>query len=184
MNWWAVVIRGIIAILFALLTFLWPGITLALVVALFGAYAFIDGVFALISAWRAAHGHTRWGAFLFEGIVGILAGIGALLAPGVTLAVLIFIIAGWAIITGVLEIMAGVRLRRHIAGEILLIVAGILSMLFGVLIFWAPGFGALAIVTWIGIYALMFGILMLIVGFRMRRLQPIGPLATPGTGVL
>lgn len=184
MNWWAVVIRGVIAILFALLTFSWPGITLALIVAFFGAYAFIDGIFALISAWRAAHGHTRWGAFLFEGVVGILAGIGALLAPGVTLAVLIFIVAGWAIVTGVLEIMAGVRLRRHIAGEILLIAAGILSILFGVFIFWAPGFGALAIVTWLGAYALIFGILLLVVGFRMRRLQPLGPVAPPRSGVL
>ena len=108
-NWWALALRGVIAILFAIITFTIPGMTLAILVMLFGAYALVDGVFAIIATFRAAHGHRRWGAFLLEGVVGILAGLATLTNPIAVAAVLIYIIAGWAIITGILEIAAGFR---------------------------------------------------------------------------
>jgi len=180
MNWWALALRGVIAILFAILTFVVPGLTLAAIVLLFGAYALIDGVFALISAVRAAHGHGRWGAFLIEGIVGVIAGIVTLAAPAVTLAFLIYVVAGWAVITGVLEIMAAMRLRRHVTGEWLLILTGIVSIIFGAAIFAAPIVGAIAITWWLGVYALIFGALTLTLAFRLKTLHgaalaPVGP---------
>ena len=174
-HWWALALRGVLAILFALMTFVVPGITLAVLVILFGAYALVDGIVAIVSAIRAAHGHRRWGAFLVEGIVGILAGLVTLFMPGVTLAFLIYIVGAWAIVTGVLEIAAAVRLRKHVAGEWLLILTGVVSILFGIAVFWAPIVGAIAIAFWLGAYALIFGILLLILAFRLRSLHAAVP---------
>lgn len=171
MHWWALALRGVFAILFAILTFVWPGVTLTAIVLFFGAYALIDGIFALISAIRAAHGHGRWGAFLLEGVVGILAGLVTLAAPAVTLTFLIYVVGTWAVVTGVLEIAAAIRLRRHIAGEWLLILTGIVSVLFGGVIFVAPIVGAIAISWWLGVYALIFGVLLLTLAFRLRALH-------------
>ena len=171
-NWWALAFRGVIAILFSIFAFLWPGITLGVLVLLFGVYAFIDGILAIISAVRAVRGHKRWGAFLLEGIVGILAALCAWLVPGVTLAFLVFLIAAWAIVTGILEIVAAIRLRRHIPGEWLLILTGVISIIFGVLLYIAPIAGAIVIVWWIAAYAMIFGILLLILALRLRALHP------------
>jgi uncharacterized membrane protein HdeD (DUF308 family) len=171
-NWWALAFRGVVAILFAVLAFLWPAITLGVLVLLFGVYAFVDGVLAIVSAVRAVRGHKRWGSFLLEGIVGILAGLCAWFVPGVTLAFLIFLVAAWAIITGVLEIIAAIRLRRHVPGEWLLVLTGVLSIIFGILIYIAPIAGAIVIVWWIAAYAFIFGILLLILAFRLRALHP------------
>jgi uncharacterized membrane protein HdeD (DUF308 family) len=171
-NWWALAFRGVIAILFAIFAFLWPAITIDVLVLLFGVYAFIDGIFAIISAVRAVHGHKRWAAFLFEGIVGILAGLCAFFVPGLTLAFLIFLIAAWAIITGAFEIAAAIRLRRHIRKEWLLILIGVASIIFGVLLYIAPIAGAVVLVWWLAAYALIFGILLLVLAFRLRSLHP------------
>jgi uncharacterized membrane protein HdeD (DUF308 family) len=171
MNWWALALRGVAAIIFAILTFALPGITLTVIVLLFGAYALIDGILAIVSAIRAAQGHKRWGSFLLEGIIGILAGLVTLFAPALTLTFLIFVVGGWAIVTGVFEIAAAIRLRRHLAGEWLLALTGVLSVLFGVLIFWAPAAGALVLALWLGAYALVFGILLLTLAFRLRSFQ-------------
>jgi uncharacterized membrane protein HdeD (DUF308 family) len=171
-NWWALALRGVLAILFALVTFLWPGITLGALVIVFGVYAFIDGILAIIAAARAIKGHRRWGTLLFEGIVGILAGICAWLIPGITLTFLIFLVAAWAIITGVFEIAAAIRLRRNIPQEWLLILMGVVSILFGILIYIAPIAGAVVIVWWLAAYALVFGIMLLMLAFRLRRLHP------------
>jgi uncharacterized membrane protein HdeD (DUF308 family) len=181
-NWWALALRGVAAIIFAILTFAMPGITIAVLVILFGAYALVDGVLAVISAIRAAHGHRRWGAFLAEGAVGILAGIITLTIPAAIAAVLVYIVAFWAIVTGVLEISAAIRLRRHIPGEWMLILSGVLSVLFGIVAFWAPIVGALAIVWWLGIYAMIFGVLLLSLAFRIRAMHRRNPfLPTAGT---
>lgn len=181
-NWWALALRGVFAILFAILTFAIPGMTIAVLVILFGAYALVDGIFAVISAIRAAQGHRRWGAFLAEGGVGILAGIVTLTMPAAIAAVLVYIVAFWAIVTGVLEIAAAVRLRRHIQGEWMLILSGIISVLFGIVCFWAPGVGALAIVLWLGVYAMIFGVLLLSLAFRIRAIHKRHPfVAAPGT---
>jgi uncharacterized membrane protein HdeD (DUF308 family) len=173
-NWWALALRGVAAILFALLAFALPGITLAVLVVLFGAYALIDGIFAIVSAIRALQGHRPWGSFLIEGAVGVIIGLVTFFVPGVTLAFLIALVAVWAVVTGVFEIAAAVRLRRHVPGEWLLILTGVLSVIFGVLIFIAPIAGALVIVWWLGAYALLFGILLLVLAFRLRGLHRRG----------
>jgi uncharacterized membrane protein HdeD (DUF308 family) len=167
-NWWALVLRGIAAIIFGVLTFFWPGATIAVLVIFFGVYALIDGILAIVSAIRAAERHRRWGAFLMEGIVGILAGLFALFAPVAAAALFVYILAAWALITGALEIAAAIRLRRDIPGEWALILTGILSILFGVLLFIAPIAGAVALVWLIGVYAVLFGALWITVGIRLR----------------
>lgn len=173
-NWWALALRGVAAILFGILAFALPGITLAVLVILFGAYALVDGIFAIVSAIRALHGHKPWGSFLIEGAIGIIIGLITFFVPGVTLAFLVALVAVWAILTGAFEIAAAIRLRRHVPGEWLLIVIGILSVLFGILIFARPLAGALVIVWWLGAYALLFGILLLMLAFRLRSLHRTG----------
>ncbi len=164
-NWWALALRGLAAVLFGLLTFLAPGITLVTLVFLFGAYALVDGVLNVIAFIRVPSHH--W-ALLLEGIIGMIAGVLTFAWPAITAIVLLYVIAFWAIFTGVFEIVAGVRLRKAITNEWLLLLMGVLSLLFGVLILFAPGLGALAIVLWIGTYALAFGTFLLILAFRLR----------------
>jgi uncharacterized membrane protein HdeD (DUF308 family) len=164
-NWWALALRGLAAVVFGLLTFFLPGITLLTLVLLFGAYALVDGVFNVIAFFRLMSHH--W-ALLIEGLAGIIAGILTFVWPQITAVVLLYLIAFWAIFTGVFEIIAGIRLRKMIANEWLLLVMGVLSLLFGVGILFAPGLGALAIVLWIGAYALVFGIILLAFAFRLR----------------
>jgi uncharacterized membrane protein HdeD (DUF308 family) len=167
--WWLILLRGIFAVLFGVLAFAWPGITLASLVLLFGAYAFVDGVFALIGAVRGG-GREPWWLLVLEGLVGI--GIGALtiFAPGVTALALLFYIAIWAIATGVLEIAAAVAVRKEIEGEWLLILSGLASVAFGALLIARPGAGALAVLWLIGAYALAFGVLLVLASFKVRRL--------------
>ena len=169
-NWWALALRGLVALLFGLLTLLLPGITLITLVLLFGAYTLVDGVFNVIACFRVASHH--W-ALLFEGIAGILAGILTFAWPAITAIALLYLIAFWAILTGVFEIIAGIRLRKAITNEWFLLMMGVLSLLFGVLILLAPGVGALAIVLWIGAYASVFGIFMLALAFRLRGHRPL-----------
>ena len=167
-RWWALALRGLLAVIFGLLTFFVPGITLFALVLLFGFYAILDGVFDIISAIRAPGAH--W-PLLVEGIIGVIAGILAILWPGITAMVLLYLIAFWAIVTGVFEIMAGIRLRQVIAGELMLILMGALSVLFGIFIIVFPSAGALAIVIWIGAYALLFGIMLIVLAFRLRNFR-------------
>jgi uncharacterized membrane protein HdeD (DUF308 family) len=164
-NWWALALRGLAAVLFGLLTFFLPGITLVTLVLLFGAYALVDGVFNVIAFFRVTSHH--W-ALLIEGVIGIIAGILTFAWPAITAIVLLYVIAFWAILTGIFEIVAGIRLRKAVTNEWLLLVMGGLSILFGLLILFAPGAGALAIVIWIGAYALVFGIILLALAFRLR----------------
>src|SRR5712691_3260906 len=164
-NWWALALRGLAAVLFGLLTFFLPGITLVTLVLLFGAYALVDGMFNLLAFFRVASHH--W-ALLIEGVIGMIAGILTFAWPAMTALVLLYLIAFWAIFTGVFEIVAGIRLRKLIANEWLLLLMGGLSVLFGLLILFAPGTGALAIVLWIGAYSLVFGIFLLALAFRLR----------------
>ena len=179
-NWWALAIRGIAALLFGLLTFLIPGVTVAVLVFWFGAYALVDGIFSIIAAWRAPDGHARWGSLLLEGIAGVVAGVLTFIWPGITATILVLLIAAWAVITGVLEIVAAVRLRRVIADEWALILMGVISVIFGVLIFVAPVAGAIAIAFAIGAYAIIFGALMLVLAFRMRNwLRGSGTISGP-----
>src|ERR1700730_5545020 len=148
-NWWALALRGLVSVLFGLLTFFLPGITLAILVLLFGAYALVDGVFNFIAFFQVRSHH--W-ALLVEGFIGIIAGLVTFAWPAITALVLLYVIAFWAIFTGMFEIIAGIRLRKVIANEWLLLVMGAVSLLFGLFILFAPGAAALAIVLWIGAY--------------------------------
>jgi len=164
-NWWALALRGLVAVLFGLLTIIIPGVTLVTLVLLFGAYAVVDGIFNVMASFRSASHH--W-ALLIEGAIGILAGILTFAWPAITAIALLYLIAFWAIFTGIFEIIAGVRLRKTITNEWALLLMGALSMLFGILILFAPAAGALAIVLWIGVYALAFGVFLLVLAFRLR----------------
>jgi uncharacterized membrane protein HdeD (DUF308 family) len=166
-RWWALALRGLLAVLFGILTFIIPGLTLFYLVLLFGAYAILEGIFNVVSAMRAPRQH--W-PLLLEGIVGIIAGTLTFVWPGITALALLYLIAFWAIFTGVLEIAAGIRLRKHIENEWLLILMGVLSVGFGLLLLVFPGAGALAIVLWIGAYAVVFGIALIALAFRLRSL--------------
>jgi uncharacterized membrane protein HdeD (DUF308 family) len=159
-----------VAILFGLIAFALPGMALLTLVFLFGFYALADGVFALIAAFRRTHQDQQpWWALLIHGIVGIIAGLIAFLMPGITALALLYLIAAWALVTGVLQIVAAIRLRKQITGEWLLALSGALSIVFGVLLFLFPGPGALAVVIWIGAYAIVMGILMITLGVRLRK---------------
>jgi len=164
-NWWALALRGLVGVIFGLLTFFLPGITLITLILLFGAYALVDGIFNIIAFLRVASHH--W-AFLIEGLIGIIAGILTFTWPTITALALLYVIAFWAIFTGIFEIIAGIRLSKVITNEWLLLLMGILSFLFGMFVLIAPGAGALAIVLWIGAYALVFGIIPLVLAFRLR----------------
>jgi uncharacterized membrane protein HdeD (DUF308 family) len=164
-KWWALALRGLVALMFGLLTFFLPGITLVTLILLFGAYALADGIFNIIAFFRVASHH--W-ALLIEGLIGIIAGILTFVWPAITALALLYVIAFWAIFTGIFEIVAGIRLRKVITNEWLLLLMGILSLLFGLFVLIAPGVGALAIVLWIGAYALVFGIFLLALAFRLR----------------
>lgn len=167
-NWWIVTLRGVLAVLFGLMCFFWPGITLTALVLLYGAYALVDGIFALVSAILGQPRTEPWWALLIEGAAGIAVGIMTFTWPAITALVLLFLIAGWAIITGVFEVIEALRLRREIQGEWLLALSGLLSILFGVALIVRPGTGALAVVWLIGAYAIAFGVLYIALGARLR----------------
>jgi uncharacterized membrane protein HdeD (DUF308 family) len=167
-NWWLLALRGLFAVVFGLLAFALPGVTLAALVILFGAYALVDGIFALIAAVREAEAHERWWLLVLEGIAGIAAGLITFMWPGITALVLLFLIAWWAVITGIFEIAAAIRLRKEITGEWALALGGVASVVFGLILLFRPGVGALAVIWLIGFYALVFGLLMLMLAFRLR----------------
>jgi uncharacterized membrane protein HdeD (DUF308 family) len=168
-NWWALVLRGLAAILFGVLAFAWPGITLFVLVLFFGAYMLVDGIFAIVAAVRAAGEEDRWWLLLIEGILGVLAGLVAFFWPGLTALALLYFIAAWAIVTGIMEIVAAVRLRQEIEGEWALGLSGLLSVIFGVLLVVLPApAGLLSLVWLVGAYAVATGVLLLILAFRVR----------------
>lgn len=173
-NWWALLIRGIAAIAFGILAFAWPVSTIFAIVVIFGAYAFVDGVFAIAAALRAAAAHERWWPFLLEGIVGIIIAAVVFFEPHRAAFALYITIAVWAFVTGIFEIVAGVHMRRHIANEFWMLIGGICSILFGILLVFNPIIGALTLIWIIGAYAIVFGILMLIFALRLRRHVPTG----------
>lgn len=173
-NWWALAIRGIVAVLFGILAFVWPQLTLATLVLLFGAYILADGIFAVVHGVQSHGESQRWWAVLLEGIAGIIIGVVAFLYPGITALALLSLIAAWAIITGILEIVAAIQLRRVIEGEWLMVLSGILSIAFGVLLFLYPGAGAVGLIWLIGGYAIVFGVLLLMLAFRLRGRQATG----------
>jgi uncharacterized membrane protein HdeD (DUF308 family) len=168
-NWWTLLIRGILAVLFAAMAFFWPLATLTALVVLWGAFALVDGIFAIVAGAR-----IRWWSVLVFGVFGVIAGLVTLFMPGITALALLIVIGAWAIARGGFEIVAAIRLRRELTGEWMLIVSGIASIVFGGLVLLFPGAGALAIVWLIGLQALVAGMLMFALAFRLRRLTQPG----------
>jgi uncharacterized membrane protein HdeD (DUF308 family) len=170
-NWWAVVLRGVAAIVFGLAAILMPRLSLAALVLAFGAYAFVNGVFAFVSAVRTRPGEPPWWLLALEGIAGLVAGVGTLFFPGITAVALLYVIALWALVTGGLQIATAIRLRKSISNEWLLALAGIASIGFGLLLTVFPEAGALALVMWAGVYAIVIGTVMVALGIRLRVLH-------------
>jgi uncharacterized membrane protein HdeD (DUF308 family) len=170
-NWWVLVVRGVMASLFGVLAFIWPGITLTVLVLLFGAYALVDGIFAIVLAiggWQERD--DRW-LLLLEGILGVGIGIMTALAPELTSVGLLLYIAAWSLATGVLRVAAAIRLRRHIEGEWWLALSGAAAILFGVIVMWNPIAGALGSLWFIASYAIAFGVILIVLGFKVRSLR-------------
>lgn len=178
-RWWTIALRGAAAIAFGILTLIAPGASLLALVILFGAYALVDGAFNIAFAVRR---RERWGALLLEGLASLAFGVVTFVWPRITGLALLFLIGAWAIVTGVAEIAAAVRLRKVIRGEWLMALAGVLSVAFGVLLFAFPGAGALAVAVWIAAYAIVFGGVLVALGFRLRSLRERRDVALPTGG--
>ena len=167
-SWWLLLLRGLAAIVFGVLTWFQPGISLAALVLLFAAYSMSDGILGVWTAIIGRKDHEDWWVLLLEGLLGIGVGVLTFLVPGITALALLFYIAIWAIATGVLEIVAAIRLRMDIKGEWALILAGLASVLFGVLLVAQPAAGALALLWLIASYAIVFGALLVVLAFKAR----------------
>src|SRR6266436_3709093 len=166
--WWMLALRGVIALLFGVLAIVWPGLTLLWLVALFAAYALLGGAASVIGAVRHRHSDEKWWLILLLGLVSIGAGVSTIFYPGLTALVLVLVMGANALVTGVLDIAVAIRLRKAIRGEWLLIVTGIISIVFGVLVFLFPGAGALALAWLISVHAIVTGVLLLALAFRVR----------------
>ncbi len=169
-NWWIVALRGVTSVVFGLVALFWPGATLAVLIALYGAYALVDGVFSIASA---VHRHGTGGSLAplwLEGIFGLLAGVVAWVWPGLTAIVLVYVIATWAVVTGAFEIATAIRLRKEIEGEWLLGAAGLASIAFGLVLAFRPLAGTLALLWLLGWYAIVFGafVIGLAISVRLR----------------
>ena len=167
-HWWVLLVRGLIAITFGVMTWIWPGLSIATLVLLFGLYAFADGALGLWTAFTGPKGmEHRWVLALW-GLAGLVTGVLAVLAPGLVAASVVLLIGVWAIVTGVMEIIAAIQLRKEIQGEWMLVLAGLASVAFGLLLVARPGAGALSLVWMIGLFALLLGALLVFLAFKVR----------------
>lgn len=167
-NWWLLLLRGIAAILFGLLAFAWPGITLLSLVILYGFYALFDGLFAILAAIKGGNAESRWWLILI-GILGVAAGLLTFFWAGITALVLTMFIGAWALIHGIFEIIGAIKIRKEIDNEWWLILSGALSVIFGLAILIMPGAGALALIWVIGAYAIVFGGMLVGFAFRLKK---------------
>jgi uncharacterized membrane protein HdeD (DUF308 family) len=166
-NWWAIGLRGALAIVFGLVALFLPGATMLSLVIVFAIYAFVDGVFGIVSAVRAAQAGQRWGLLVFEGLVNIAFAVIAVLWPGLTAIAFVLIVAVWAILTGGLELAAAFRLGTA-DGRWWLVVGGVVSLLYGALLIVAPMIGAVVLTWWLGAYALIFGVSLVVLAFKLK----------------
>ena len=166
-NWWLIALRGVVAILFGILAFVAPGAFVLSLVLFFAAYMFADGVFAIVGAVRAAQRHERWGFLLLEGIVDVIVGVAAVLVPAAAVWAFVLLLAAWALVTGGLMIAAAFRLHLHY-GRWWLVLGGVVSILFGAALLINPGMSTLVLTWWIGSYTFAFGVLLLILAFKLR----------------
>jgi uncharacterized membrane protein HdeD (DUF308 family) len=169
-NWWLIALRGTLAVIFGAAAFVWPGVTFEVLVLLFGAYAFVDGVIVLSFGLMAAGDGQRWWPPVLAGVVGIATGVLTFAQPAAVALALVYVIGAWAIVTGVLEIVAAIRLRDVISNEWLMGLSGALSIVFGGIVLAQPNAGALALVFLFGFYAILAGISQISLGFRLRGL--------------
>ena len=174
-HWWVPVLRGVVAIIFGIMAFAYPGLTVAVLVLLFGAWVLVDGIFRIIGAIGHRSSDPDWGWQLVIGILGIIIGLLTFHAPAITALALVIYIAAWALMIGATEIVAAIKLRHEIKGEWFLILMGVVSILFAIMLLWNPLPGALALVWLIGSYAIVFGVLGIIFGFRLRSLPVLRP---------
>jgi uncharacterized membrane protein HdeD (DUF308 family) len=177
-NWWLVALRGLLAILFGAAAFIWPGLTWLVLILMFGVYAILDGIFAMVSGVSQSRYSPRWWVFLVEGFISLIAGVIVLLQPGLAGFALVIVIAVWAVLTGIMEIIAAIRLRREIRNEWMLGFGGFLSIMLGLLMLFQPAAGGLVITLMVGAYALIFGMLLLALSFRLRSFH-----RRPGSGM-
>ncbi|WP_323846543.1 HdeD family acid-resistance protein [Microbulbifer magnicolonia] len=168
-NWWLLLLRGVAGVVFGILCFIWPGPSLLALVILFGVYALLDGFFALIAAVLGRHKATPLWWLILAGLISVAAGIVTFAYPQITALVLVVFIGAWALVRGAFEIIGAFHLRKEISSEWLLMAVGLLSMIFGFAILANPGAGALALVWLIGIYAILFGLPLIWLAFRLRR---------------
>jgi uncharacterized membrane protein HdeD (DUF308 family) len=180
-SWWMLALRGAIAVVFGILALLWPGLTLLLLVAMFAAYAVLGGAVSVVAAVKNRKSDTGWWLILLLGLISIVAGVIAVFYPALTALALVLLMGANALITGVLDIAVGIRLRNAMRGAWLLFLAGIASIVFGVFVFVAPGAGALALVWLVSFYAIFTGTMLIAFAFRARawanRTGPIGDLS-------
>ncbi|GLZ75466.1 hypothetical protein Afil01_02730 [Actinorhabdospora filicis] len=166
-NWWVLVLQGVLAIIFGIMAWVWPGATVLVLVILFGAYTLVDGVFAIAAAIRGTDMAGR-GWLAVMGVASVILGLIALFWPGITALALLFVIAAWAIVRGVITIIGAVQLRKEMTGEWVLILSGAVSVLFGLLLMIWPGSGVLAVIWLIGVYAVFLGVMSIILGFQVK----------------
>lgn len=183
-NWWLVALRGVAAILFGIMAFIWPGTTLTALVLLLGAYFFIDGIATIAHSVSARKVTDIWWVMLIQGIASVVFGALTLFWPGLTSVLLISLVAVWSIITGILEIVSAVRMRKIIDNEWMLIISGIFSVLFGVLLMVFPLAGAISIAFIVGTYAIIFGIFTLMFAFRLRKHKDDSSVGSPLSGAI
>lgn len=171
-HWWVFAVRGIAAVAFGVLAFAWPALTLVVLVALFAAYALIDGIFLLASLARGDADARRhaWSVAIM-GVIGVVAGIVAFALPGITALTLLYVVAFWSIALGVFQIVAAIRLRREIEGELWMALGGVLAIVFGAYLVIFPGAGLLSLVWLVGLWAVVFGISSLVLAWRLRGLH-------------
>jgi uncharacterized membrane protein HdeD (DUF308 family) len=167
-SWWVLALRGLVAIVFGLAALFWPGLILAVLIVLFGAYALLDGVLSVIAAFRSSRQGMRRPLLLIEGVIGILFGIFALFWPGLTALALLYIIAFWAILSGIARIIMAIMLRREIENEWSIALSGVLSVILGIVLLLLPGAGLLAYTWLIGLLAVAIGIALIYYAFRVR----------------
>ena len=166
-RWWWILVRGIAAILFGIAAFAWPGLTIWALVMLFAAYAIVDGASMIVFGRRLGN----WFWYALAGLVSMAAGVIAIAWPGITSMALLWVIAAWAILSGIFQIMSGIEIRKAVEGEWVLYVGGALAILFGLMLFFRPGAGALSVVWLIGTFMILFGILQVILSFKLKGLH-------------
>jgi uncharacterized membrane protein HdeD (DUF308 family) len=172
-NWWTLALRGVIAMLFAVGAFVWPLATALAFVILLAAFAFVEGIFAFIGAFSWGLTGSQRLLLIVLGLLGLAVGVAAVMYPGITATVIVALVAWWAIVSGVIQFVVAIELRKVIKNDWLLIVGALLSILFGVLLLWRPLAGIITLSWLFGFYALLYGIVMLSLGLRAKKLTSV-----------